>query len=335
MKRFRSRITTAFFVLLLPAVIYTGCQRGEDQSLNAEDAFKAAYDKYRVSDDREAKAALMDGFVASHPDSEPAGRAIGMVVYNRYSLNDDPEGALAYLDGKLELISNPGVRKAVELQKLTALAELGDSSSFSALVATLLESDPGLTPEEERQVLGAASTLGAWDLSIKISDVLLEKVSGSEDPYGRSEILMEKAWALHNLDHDEEALGFYREAASLAPRNFAGYYEYPTMELEYQWAATLRSAGRVSEALDLFSPRAVLVREEEKRLQESHQALLKELYLANGGEEASFDSFKAGKREEISRAVPDFSAPDANGTTRSFKEIKGAKATLLVFWFPT
>ncbi len=335
----KKRLTVASLLpallILLSGLFFASCGTGKDTSASAEQDFKAAYEKYRMSDDRMEKAALMDKFAANHPDSETAGRAIEMVVYNRYMINEDYQGALVYLDKKIGEISDPAVLKSVKLLKLEALAELKEESALTILAEDLLNSADGLASGERLQVLGAATRSGAWYLADKVSGMLLDDLKDSDDPYSKSAVLMQKGWILHNLGQNEEALKFFEEADFIGPKNFAGYSEYPAMELEYQWATALLAAGRAKDALDKFEIRALFVKEENSDLQNSYQGLLKQAYLEAGKNEASFPAYKAERKAELSRQVPEFSAPDSNGKTLSFSEIRGEKATLLVFWFPT
>jgi tetratricopeptide (TPR) repeat protein len=336
MKHLRSLTSPALVLLLLLSVLLlVSCSTEEDRVLKAEQDFNKAYERYRVSDDRVEKADLMDKFVTEFPDSDSAGSAIGMVVYNRYLVNLDQQGALEYLDEKLNIISSPAIRKSVNLQKLEVLAELKRETEFTTLADELLGSPEGLNPRERQQVLGAASASGAWQLAEKVSAMLLDEIQDSDDSYTKSSVFMERGWILHNLDRRDEALEHFSEANSLAPRNFAGYAEYPVMELDFQWATVLLAAGRAEKALEIFEKRALFVKEESPELQDSYQALLENAYLESGKDEASFSSYKAKRKAELLKQVPEFSAPDLNGSTRSFSDIRGEKATMLVFWFPT
>ena len=335
MKKTKIAICTALPLLLAALLFMSACGTVEKTADEAEEEFRAAYEEYRMLDDREEKASLMDRFATENPDAESAGRAIGMVVYNRYAQSGDYGGALAYLDEKLDFIKNPAIEKAVKLQKLEVLAELKQGETFRSLSEELLDSPLSLTSRERQQVLGAAVNSASWDLAETLSNSLLDEIPESSDPYGRSAVLLKKAWAIHNQGRSEEALGVFEEAGELAPRNFAGYFEYPAMELEFQWATALLAAGKAEEALERFAPRAIFVKEENPKLQESYQGLFKELYLESGRDGSALDAYKAQTKNELSKQVPEFSAPDAGGTTRSFSEIRGEKATLLVFWFPT
>ena len=333
----RLHVTSLSLILLLlvSALIFAACGTGKKDPANAEQDFKAAYEKYRMLDSQSEKADLMDEFARNYPDSETAGRAIGLVVYNRHYANQDYQGALDYLDEQLELVSNPSVRKSVKLEKLEALAELGRGPELTTLADELLDSAESVTPSERLEILGAATKSGAWELADRISDILMQELKESEDLYSRSSVLMKKGWILHNLDRTEEALGFFEEAASIGPKNFAGYSEYPVMELEYQWASALLGAGKPGEALAAFEKRALFVKEENRSLQDSYQELYKKAYLAAGNEADSFQDYKLQRKAELSRQVPEFSSPDSTGKTLSFSDIKGEKATLLLFWFPT
>jgi len=322
-------------LILLAGVFIASCGTGDKSPAELQAEFEAVYERYRESEDPAEKADLMDSFATENPDAESAGRAIGMVVYNRFSQSGDSEGALAYLNEKLEGISSPAVKRSVNLQKLEILAELGRDDEFSSLANQILDSSTPLSPGERKQILDSAVKAESWDLSERLTGILLEEMEEDSDPYTKSSILMQKAWAEHKLGRTEEALQVFEMAAQLAPRNYAGYYEYPVMELEYQWATALLEAGKAEEALGVFEPRALFVKEENKALQDSYQALLKDVYLEAGRDEASFDAYKAQRKEELATQVPEFSAPDAGGTTRSFSEIRGDEATLLVFWFPT
>ncbi|MFH1964269.1 MAG: hypothetical protein ABIJ42_01885, partial [Acidobacteriota bacterium] len=237
MRHLRSLTSLALVLLfILSVLLFSSCSTAEEKALSAEQDFKTAYEKYRSSDDGVEKAALMDKFAADYPNAEQAERAIGMVVYNRYSANEDYPGALEYLDEKLGLVSNPVVEKALKLQKLEVLAELKEEAALTTLAEELLDSPEPLNSGEKQRVLGAATASGAWQLAEKVSAILLDEMQGSDDPYALSSVLVKRAWILHNLDRTEDALQYFTEADSLAPRNFAGYAEYPAMELEFQWA---------------------------------------------------------------------------------------------------
>ena len=332
-----NRASFSVILILLLALILASasCTSKEEAVSDPAGEFKAAYEKYRMMDDRAAKAEMMDEFVTSYPDSELTGRAIGLVVYNRYLANDDFAGALGYLDNRLEAITNPAVTRSVTLQKVEVLGELKKAEELTSLAEELLNSPEGLSGGEKQQVLASATEAGAWELADTFSDLLLADLKESDDKYALSSVMAKKARVLYNLDQNGKALELFAHAASLAPRNFAGYFEYPVMDFEYRWADALQASGDPGKALEVLEQRALFVKEETPVLQGMHQDKLKELYLETGREEAGFDEYKAERKNELSRQVPEFSAPDSTGLMRSFSELRGEKATLLVFWFPT
>lgn len=324
------------FALILPLIlILSSCGGGAEDDKTTEETFRAAYDDYRMMDDPEEKADLMDRFVRAHPDSPAAGRAIAMVVYNRYASKEAYGEALAYLDNRLAVIDSQEVKRNVNLQKLEILARLKNQSEFTELAGQLINSPEGLTPNQQQQILDAAVEAGSWNLALELAESVLEAFPADDDPYGRSSILMKEAWSMHNLGRSRESLEIFSSAAELAPRNFAGYFEYPAMELEYQWSQALLGADKPKDALARFEPRALFVREEDKELQRSYQSFFRELYLASGNLEASLNEYRKVRKEDLSRRVPDFSSLDREGILRKFSEIKGERATLLIFWFPT
>jgi len=337
MNRYRLSVTKILFLTLLLALLAAvSCSKGEESQVDAAQDFKAAYEKYRMLDNRDVKADLMDEFVNTYPDSEMTGRAVGLVVYNRHLVKDDYAGALSYLNEKLAETVNPALTRSMKLQKIEVLASLDRPDELASLAAELLDSPEGLSGGEKQQVLTSATEAEAWSLAEKISDMLLEDLGETEDKYSLSSVLAKKAHVLHNQDRNGEALKLFEEAGSLAPRNFAGYFEYPVMDLEYQWASALLAAGKPEDALEVFDFRGLFVKEETPETHNTHQALLKELYLESGRDESSFEEYKAERKNSLSRQVPEFSAPDSSsGKQLVFSELKGEKATMLVFWFPT
>ena len=322
---------SALLLLLLSA---SSCNKAASPA-DADQEFNTAYEKYRMLDDRDEKADLMNEFAVGYPDSAMAGRAIGMVVYNRHLVKKDYSGALIYLDERLEVTANPAVIKFIKLQKLEVLAGLGNKEELTSLASELLDSPEGLSGGEKQQLLTSATEAEAWSLAEKVSDKLLEDLKETEDKYALSSVIAKKARAIRNLDRNGDALELFEQAASAAPLNFAGYFEYPVMDLEYQWASALRDAGEFDKALGIFEKRALFVKEETPEMEGFYQDLLRDLYLESGRTENLFEDYKAERKNILSKQVPEFLAPDQSGKMLSFSELKGEKATLLVFWFPT
>ena len=63
--------------------------------------------------------------------------------------------------------------------------------------------------------------------------------------------------------------------------------------------------------------------------------VLSKAFIDRSGSANGFSDFVEGKRLEIAREIEDFQAYDYEGVEIAYSEVKGSKATLLAFWFPT
>ena len=196
---------------------------------------------------------------------------------------------------------------------------------------------------EYLNVLEAAASAEAWSLMDEQCEVALKKANAetfaadypdrefSDEETataGRNRegmILTYVGWSTANQGDARKAVGHYKKAESKLRPSFAGV---PTNELYRYWGQTLLMRDDAEEGLGKLTLAAIYGGDDEA------DEIARKIFADTRPSE-TYDDYTWNLRREYGPEMVDFSATDYQDATRTFHELKGRKATLVAFWFPT
>ncbi len=129
-----------------------------------------------------------------------------------------------------------------------------------------------------------------------------------------------------NQGHIQQAIKDYKKAQSLLRQTFFGL---PGEDLFRYWGETLVREGETDKGLEKLALAGLFGADKEAA------ALARKTFLEKGKSEDQYDDYLWSIRTKHGVSMVDFQAGDYKGGAHSFNQLKGKKATLLAFWFPT
>lgn len=327
-------------ILLLTAVVLVGsaCQ----WRVAAADRAWDALDLEKVEGAR-AKADLVKGYLQKYPSTSHTPDAVEAAVYFLTEELDAPREADELLRSVLGAVKDPERRRAVQVERATVLARLGQVDELRA-VATEVATGHKLSFPEGFTLAEAAVTAKAWDLALE-SLAAAEKQTTpeayrAENPdrtypdervqrmvrWRKADVAALTGWALANSGQPAEAMAAFDRGRAFETTLYMG--NSGTLLGGYRGRALLL-AGRLDEALEVLAPEAVFGSDEDVL------AAFKTAYVGKNGSDTGFEDHLWATRVAMARAVDDFELPDYAGTRHRFSELRKGQVTLLAFWFPT
>jgi tetratricopeptide (TPR) repeat protein len=339
---FMSRRITVLALVVL--VSLAGACAKQEQADPAEEAFSALRSALSEAETPEAKAELVEDYLARFPDTERSGWAAGAIVYYRGVQMEDPERVFDVLSASLERIESPDQRFEVSME-LLSLADSVEMPFDVAEVADALEAVRPLTFDEHQWVAETATDFEEWSVADRHAYAASELATpeGFRTDYPDSEFTDEKvaahaqhrkalslsydAWALFNLGDTELAFARFAEADAVGSVSYLGV---PNTPLYTFWGRAALAEGDVDRAVALLGTETLFG----DGLSDA-EPFLREAYVAKNGDDEGFDEFLWATRNELATTVDDFTLLDYEGNEISMAEASAGKVTLLAFWFPT
>jgi tetratricopeptide (TPR) repeat protein len=289
----------------------------------------------------EEKVALCRTFLAEHPNHENAARTLSACIYYLGDEQGDRMEALDLAEKTIAAVTDPEVKREMQLEVLGLYGRLGDRESLKR-AAEELAAVKSLSYPEHDAVLEAALDAEAWELAAAHAEASLGMASAEafradypERTFTDEEVadavkrrsaasLAGKGWALAHLGRVDEALAAFEEGSAGVGRNYVGIPDSP---LYSYWGRTLAEAGQNEKAMELLAPDAIMGGDMEA-MDALHGA-----YTAMKGE-GGFDAYLKEARASLAVEIDDFTLNDYQGEPLSFSQLKG-QVVLLSFWFPT
>lgn len=307
------------------------------------DPFDAASAQYDAAETDAARLAVIRKFMAEHPDHDRIGASIREGVRLLDGPLDDHAGAVALASEQLAAASDPELRREIQEILLGVYGVPAHADDLAALVGSMHDIT-AMTYTEHLTVLEAAAGAEAWGLVDRhvaaaaelataeafraaypdrdFSDSYVESAGRNRRGLLRTYV----GWSAANRGDTADALAAYREAADLVRSSFLGI---PENALYLYWGQTLVRNGDREKGLELLALAGIFGADHDA------DELARRVYLDMGRDEESYDDYLWELRLAHGVDMVDFQATDYADAQRSFNELRGRKATLLAFWFPT
>jgi tetratricopeptide (TPR) repeat protein len=315
-------------------------QPAAEKPPDADSYFQQILPKLRAAETSAERYELCKDFVTKFPEHR----------YSMYLLDTAREACaemkklpdfLPLAESVLAAVKTPDAQRGVKAVLIQAYADLGRTDKVKSLSAEVLGPEAnfgnfqtlvpvlakaGLWPEVTAAVAKAEPLATGESIqkdypNRQFTPADLDRRANSRKGF----LLTYRGWAKANTGAAAEALKDFQAADPLISRNFVGASMDP---LDLYWGKALLLTGQFDAAVDRLARPALFGGDPE------YQAVLKEVYLKKGGDEAGFDAYLEGLRPKYAKAMVDFTLPDYAGKEFDFASSHG-KVTLLAFWFPT
>jgi hypothetical protein len=323
-------------VLMLPTVSGVFAQDPSDPFETAKTAFLAA-------ETDAAKLGIAKGFLNNHPQHEQAGMVTDQAVDLLRGPLNDYSGAIALAKTQLLAAGESEIQQEIQEILMGLYSKPGYGSELAELVGQMFDFET-MIYTEHLTVLKAATGAENWALV----DKHVEKATPLATPEafraaypdreftdeyvegaGRNRQGLLKTftgWSAANQGDTEQAIQEFLSANSLVRKNFFGLTEN---NLSRYWGQTLVQYGDSDRGVEKLALAGLFGADNESA------EIARQTFLATGKSEADFEKFLWKLRQKHSVQMVDFQATDYKDVMHSYNDLKGKKATLLAFWFPT
>jgi tetratricopeptide (TPR) repeat protein len=330
---------------ILPALVVSLALLMVFPALAAEapDPIEEAKTEFMAAESDAAKIIVLRQFLADHPDHEEVGMVLELAISMLTENMDDYQGAVNLAEEQLTRSSDPETQKAIQGAMLDLYSKPAYGHELDNLVTRMYQTSE-MKFSLHMKVMEAAAAAEAWSLiDERIDKAYLQatpEAFQSDYPDGdydtahiqtagdnRLGMLKTYAgWAQANLGNLDRAIALYEEADEMIRRNLLGV---PDNGLYRFWGQTLVMKDNKSGGLNLLALAQIFSAD-----QEAGELALK-IYQEQGNTKASFEDYLWELRQKKGVVLANFSANDYEGKTHSFNDLRGKKATMLAFWFPT
>lgn len=345
-----------FSTMLVMLLALTGCgQQGTEPPVEQpvaeaaagdteepqNEAWEAMLTELRAVETGEEKIPILKTFIDSHPNDENAAYALSGVIYYLGEAPEEKQEALAYSQKTLTMVTDPDVRREMQLELLSLYGSLGDTDALHVAAQEMAKSEPLGFAENDR-ITEAALEAGAWQLALSHAQAAGHQIHPdtfrADYPdreftadevdkavkQRRATALAGQGWALARLGRTDEAVDAFEEGSGAVTRNYVGIPDGP---LYSYWGRTLAEVGKHEKAMGLLAPVAILGGDEEA------MDALNGAYTAARGEKG-FEDYLKKTRQTMAVQMDDFTLNNYQGEPLTFSQLKG-QVVLLSFWFPT
>jgi len=327
-------------MICLLQVFLSGCGPTKAAIDQAYAKAEEAYGKAQKSDE---KIKIFKDFLALYPDSDHTPDILDTLYYYMVDEGGDAEGFLTYMKILEPRVHASTSKTMIQVLKISSLGRLERCGDIETLAGKLAK-DAGLSYDELIRVAHACQSCDQWNYVLSNVEAALnfatpeafqkdypdydftperlERYAGRR----KAESLALKGWAQFHLNKFNDALNTFQKAGEVETFSLVGVGENP---LNVYRGRTLLAMGRVEEARESVIPDAVFAGDK------AALDVLREIYEREPAPADTFDQYVENLREERAPLASDFSLSGYDGASRDFQELRGKKATLLTFWFPT
>jgi hypothetical protein len=302
----------------------------------AEAAFEAA-----ATD--EARLAVVQKFLQQHPDHPQIGMVVRVGADLLSGAMNDPDAAVDLVETQLAKIGNAESKRQIQEILLDLYGRPGHADKLPALVADMYDPQ-AMTYVDHLTVIRAAAEAGAWPLVDAHCEAAAPAATSEafradypDREYSAEEIeaagrnrqgLLRTfaGWSAANRGDPAGAEAEFRAARELVRKN---YFGLPDNELYRYWGRALVAQGKHDEGLEMLALAAIYGADY------AADEAAREAFAALGRRPEAYDDYLWQVRLDHAPRIDDFTAVDYDGESRSFAGLRGKKATLLAFWFPT
>ncbi len=309
---------------------------------DAADPFEQAREAFMAAEGFDARMAILKEFLSEHPNHAEAPDVLQAGADLYIEDRDDRPAAVALAEHQLTVTTDAEIVGAVRGVLLGLYAHPVYAFKLETLVTE--HYDPAtMTYGQHLNVLEAAAAAESWSLVDAQFKAAMPKANAETfaadypdrdfsaeeiEVAGRNReglIVTFAGWSQANQGDAGKAIKMYKQADEMLRKSYLGV---PTNDLYRFWGQTLLMQGKSEEGFEKLTLAALYGGDDEA------DAIARKGYAEfRPGE--SFDDFAWTVRTKHAPEMTDFSAGNYQGTVQSFHELKGEKATLVAFWFPT
>ncbi len=297
------------------------------------DPLEMARSAFQAAESPEARLAIVKTFLTNHRDHPGLGAVsaagpnllAGEMAEKELKLAKDPELKSNLQGILLGLLSEPKYQN--KMQKLVGeMYDVADMSYVEHLEVIRAAVGANAWPTVDNHVAAAMhlATPEAFREAYPDRDFSDEYIA--EAGRNRQGLLQTFAgWSAANQGQMKEALKTFEAAATMVRTSFFGL---PENDLYRYWGYTLLNISELEAGVEKLALANIYNRDSDAG-EEAREA-----YAVIGRKQA-FDDYLWELRQKHAPKVENFTAVDYTDAAHSYDSLRGKKATLLAFWFPT
>jgi len=330
-------------VLLLIAGACLGVAAREVAAQDDDPALAAAEAAFTSAESDEERLAVVREFLTAHPDHPQIAMVIRVGAELMSGPMDDRAGAVELVETQLAAIEDADTRRQVQEILLDLYGDPAYADKLAGLVAAM-HGGAELTFVEHLEVIRVAAAAEVWHLVDEHSAAAAPRATAEafradypDREYADEEVAVAgrnrqgllrtyAGWSAAGQGDAARAFAEFEAAEDLLRKN---YFGIPDNELYRYWGRTLAAHDRADEGLEM------LVRAWIHGADAAADAAAREVFTELGRDPQDYEDYVWSVRLAHARPVDDFVAADYGGSSHRFDELRGEKATLLAFWFPT
>ena len=316
---------------------------GSAPAQDEDPVLAAAEAAFMAAETDEDRLAVVRDFLAEHPDHPEVGMVVRVGADLLTGAMNDPEAAVALAEAQLARTTDARSRVQVQEVLLDLYGNPGHADKLPGLVAEIY-GGRDMTYVDHLTVVRAAAAAEAWPLvdehcaaaapgatAEAFRAAYPEREFSAEElaAAGRNRQGLLKTftgWSAANRGDFVAAEEEFRAAGELVRSN---YFGLPDNELQLYRGRALVMQGRREEGLELLALAGIFGADH------AADEAARETFAALGRRPEAYDDYLWEVRLEHAPRIDDFTAADYQGETHAFSGLRGDKATLLAFWFPT
>lgn len=307
------------------------------------DPFEIEKAAYLAAETNSERLEIMQTFLNDYPQHEKAGFVTENAVRILVDSMDNYHGAIKLAQKQLAAAGDSEVKPEIQDILIELYGRPGFADDLAQMVAQRYDFQT-MIYTEHLAVLRAATKAEAWIMVDKYAQQAtpLATPDAFRAAYPEREFTDEyiqeagqnrqgllktfTGWAAANLGDEKRAKQDFKAASSLVRKNFFGL---PDNDLYLYWGQSQIRFGEPDQGqeklalLGIFGANSAAAEKARKT------------YLESGKTEAQYEKFIWNLRQKHSVKMVDFKAVGYQGDSPSYNQLKGKKATLLAFWFPT
>ncbi len=336
---FRNSVRRPFLLALVFSLAVIPALAAED---SPTDPLAAARTEFQAADSDEGRLAVAQTFLANHGDHAQAGMVLEIAANILMNDLNDADGAIALVESQLAKTSDAKLVATIQTVLIELLADPQYATKLEGLVNEMYAGQE-MSFADHMGVIRAATGAESWSLveehaATAASQATPEAYANDYSDRGYSSEAITAAghnrlgmlktftgWAAANQGKHRAALADFEAAFELVRRSYLGL---PTNDLFRYWGMTLVKIDEADLGIKKLALAGVF------SLDNEAMELAQKAYASLGRKE-NWDDYVWQLRREHGTQVADFSASDYQDVIQSFSAVRGKKATLLTFWFPT
>lgn len=313
------------------------------QAEDAPDPLEVAKGSFMAASNPQTKLAVALDFLGTYPEHPESYQVVGEAARLLSGPLDDHSGAVALVGKYLARAGDSEARFSLQEILLDLYSSPGYGDDLQELVGQMYD-QKAMSYVDHLTVIRAATEAEAWSLvdeqaAAAEPQATPEAFGAAYPDRGFSEEYIKKAgqnrqgllktytgWSAARQGDTKRAIQDFKKAESLVRQSF---FKLPENDLYRYWGRTLVSMGDTDKGLKMLSLAGLYGSDGEAA------DLARSTYLDLGKSEGDYENYLWKLRTKNAVKMVDFQANDYTDATVSYNGLRGKKATLLAFWFPT